>query len=207
MIFQLHKVKKTAMALTVVMVLCFLSCGVFAQEEPKTPEEAIAFCTAVIQKNPQLAKEAYYGRGLAYRDKGNLRQAIADFTKAIEISPDYAEAYHDRGIVYHDMGNLDQAISDYGRVIQLKPDFAYAYSNRGNTYNEKSNPDLAIIDFNKALEINPNLAEAYYGRATSYFYKKEYDKSWSDLHKAESLGLQLPPTLKQALMKATGRQQ
>jgi tetratricopeptide (TPR) repeat protein len=35
---------------------------------------------------------AYYNRGFAYNDSGELDRAIADFTKAIELDPKFASA-------------------------------------------------------------------------------------------------------------------
>ena len=40
----------------------------------------------------------YFQRGIAYRNLEDYDAAIADYTKAIEINPNYAEAYNNRGI-------------------------------------------------------------------------------------------------------------
>ena len=47
---------------------------------------------------------------------GQLDRAIADFSKAIEINPRYAEVYIRRGIVYRIKGDSDNAIVDYTRA-------------------------------------------------------------------------------------------
>ena len=65
---------------------------------------------------------------------GNYRQAIEDYSRAIEIKPGYADAYNNRGIAYNSLGNYRQAIEDYNRAIEIKPDFADAYYNRGVVY-------------------------------------------------------------------------
>jgi Flp pilus assembly protein TadD len=39
-------------------------------------------------------------RGVAFRDKGRLDRAIADFSEAIRLDPPLASAYHDRGVTY-----------------------------------------------------------------------------------------------------------
>ena len=38
----------------------------------------------------------YYNRGLAHSRNGELELAIANYTKAIELKPDYADAYYQR---------------------------------------------------------------------------------------------------------------
>ena len=48
-------------------------------------------------------------------------RAIADYTKAIEISPEFADAYVGRGIVYQAGGDRERAIADYSKAIEIKP--------------------------------------------------------------------------------------
>lgn len=43
---------------------------------------------------------AYNNRGIAYRNNQQHEKAIIDFTRAIELSPKYANAYTNRGGVY-----------------------------------------------------------------------------------------------------------
>ena len=41
--------------------------------------------------------DAYYGRGLAYGNLGELRRAIEDYDTAIRLDPNNADAYFNRG--------------------------------------------------------------------------------------------------------------
>jgi Flp pilus assembly protein TadD len=54
-------------------------------------ELAIAACTTLIKENPKDAT-AYYNRGISYRQTGKLDLAMADYTRAIELNPNYYEA-------------------------------------------------------------------------------------------------------------------
>ena len=65
---------------------------------------------------------AYSERGTAYDDKGDRDRAIADYSNAIQIKPDYDIAYYNRGNAYRDQGDLDRAIADYSEAIRIKPD-------------------------------------------------------------------------------------
>jgi len=62
----------------------------------------------------------YYTRGVAKSDTRDLDGAIADFTKAIEIKPDYEDAYNARGNAKRSKGDWDGAKADYTKAIQLK---------------------------------------------------------------------------------------
>ena len=76
--------------------------------------------------------------------------AIADFTRAIELRPNYPKAYNSRGVVYMANGYASsKAIADFDRAIALKPDFRYAYINRANARVFR-HPRLALADFHRA---------------------------------------------------------
>jgi Flp pilus assembly protein TadD len=48
-------------------------------------------------------------RGNAHKGKGEYEQAIADYSKAIELAPKDADAYNNRGYAY-DVAQLEGAI-------------------------------------------------------------------------------------------------
>ena len=93
--------------------------------------------------------------GSADRQHGNIDLAIADFTKAIELDPQYAVAYSNRGNAKRLKGDLDGSLADFDKAIELKPDFAGAYNNRGLTKRFKGDYDGAVADFTKAIELDP----------------------------------------------------
>jgi Flp pilus assembly protein TadD len=87
-------------------------------------------CATTEQKQSESRNPKFYNnRGIAYGEKGQYDQAIADFNKAIEINPRYDKAYNNRGIVYRLKGQYDQAISDFNKAIEINPTDAQAYNN------------------------------------------------------------------------------
>ena len=56
-------------------------------------------------------------------------QAIADYTQAIRLNPNYALAYYNRGNVYYRKGDYDRAIADYEAVLRINPNDADARRN------------------------------------------------------------------------------
>ena len=50
-------------------------------------------CTKAIELNPKNS-EAYYERGVSYKQKGQMDLAKKDFDKAIELDPKIAEREH-----------------------------------------------------------------------------------------------------------------
>ena len=49
-------------------------------------------------------------------------RAIADFTAAIRINPQYAVAYNNRGRTYQAMGDMTRALDDYEQARRIEPD-------------------------------------------------------------------------------------
>ena len=71
-------------------------------------------------------------RGVAKWRLKQLDAALADFTKAVSLNPDYAPAYNNRGNVYMDLNRAEEAYRDFDKAIALSPSFGPAYSNRAN---------------------------------------------------------------------------
>ena len=57
--------------------------------------------------------------------------AIAHYTEAIKLKPDFANAYLRRGIAKLPKGQYFAALSDFDTAIRLKPDLVHAYISRG----------------------------------------------------------------------------
>jgi hypothetical protein len=107
----------------------------------------------------------YICRGIAYADLGNYRQAIDDYSRAIELKPDYAEVYNYRGKAYYGLSNYRQTIDDYGRAIEIKPDYTEAYINRGAVYLKQGDNISGCRDALKACELgNCKLLEMAKGK-------------------------------------------
>ena len=166
----------------------------------KTSESKYSVVGSVVK----IAEEAY-SKGCEYSKNGNYDQAISEYTKAIEINPNYEQAYGNRGGSYANHGNLPKAISDYTKAIELNPKDVMNYYNRGTVYKDQGDLAQAASDFTKAIEIDPNYFEAYNNRVIVYRRLKEYDKAWADVHKTEGLGHPVDPRVLADLKKASVR--
>jgi tetratricopeptide (TPR) repeat protein len=60
--------------------------------------------------------------------EGKYDHAIADFSKALSIDPQYLEVYVHRGMAWARKDQYDKAIADYKRAIEINPDYAVAYN-------------------------------------------------------------------------------
>lgn len=73
----------------------------------------------------------FFRRGTVYFALGKARNALTDFSKAIELKPDFTAARVQRGNVYMKMGDYPNAELDYYEVLRWEPaneEVHYAYS-------------------------------------------------------------------------------
>jgi tetratricopeptide (TPR) repeat protein len=159
--------------------------------EQKKYDYAIRECTKQINADVGVISNveySYMNRGIAYEAKGLLDQAIADYSKAIEIKPRYDGAYVNRGNAYKAKGLLVRAIADYNKAIELNLKNDKAYYNRGTVYKAKGLFEQAMDDFNKTIELNPNKDITYYNIACLYALRKKAQESCLWLQKAIHAG-------------------
>jgi tetratricopeptide (TPR) repeat protein len=167
---------------------------------------AVSCDMADLERTALKTAEDYHARGLEYLDNGNYDSAIADFTKAINLDPDYAEAYHsrgraynERGRVYADKGDREWWEADYERAavdwadgtillanqaIQLNPNDADAYCWRGWAYSDKKEYGRAFADFAYAIRLDPNHFYTYYARGLANYDREDYDNAIADFSQA-----------------------
>ncbi len=74
------------------------------------PQSAIEAFTEAIQANGNDVR-AFFNRGCAYHQQGNLLAALDDFTQATRIDPQYAQAYLNQGLLQHQLGEQVAAIA------------------------------------------------------------------------------------------------
>ena len=49
---------------------------------------------------------AWYSRGVSRARLGDQAQAIADFTRALELDPNFVQAFYNRGLAYASLGEF-----------------------------------------------------------------------------------------------------
>jgi tetratricopeptide (TPR) repeat protein len=169
----------------------------YISKEGKFTQVTAVKQTGIAQAGSDYTKAAgeYNRKGIADAKQGNRALAIQDFSKAIELVPNYAQAYHNRGLVYFSQGNFGQAIWEFSRAIELDPDYAPVYYDRALAYATQNNFPQVISDCTKAIEMNPKFGEAYSTRASAYSITKQHDKALTDIYMAKAMGATVDPAL------------
>ena len=148
----------------------------------------------LLQRTESISAETYFNWAYVKDEMGDYKGAIGDYTKAIQLKPDYVDAYVNRGASKHNSGQYHDAIVDYGIAIKLKPDYALAYSNRGIAKHYLGQHTAAISDCNKAIQLKPDYADAYNNRTIARLQLGQHLSAIADCNKA----IQLKPDYAEA---------
>jgi tetratricopeptide (TPR) repeat protein len=149
-------------------------------DDKTSPEMRISACTVIIlseKVTPGDLAVTYYNRGLGYGAERDYDRAIADYTKAIELAPKFANAYNNRGTVYGITGDHARAIADFTKAISLDPKNANAYNNRCLGLAVSGRPQSALTDCDTALRLRPDYVSAFENRAFAYYQLARYDEA------------------------------
>ena len=154
-------------------------------------------------QQPTTARE-YYERGLKHETHKRYAEALADFSKAIELDPLFYDAYFSRSSIYdshpeQDKRDYRKAVEDLSKMLEIAPRAFSPRFNRGMCYESLREYDKAIADYTHILEkgadfsrsglsIEQNQGRTYSQRAMTYdWYKGEYAKAVSDYTQALKL--------------------
>jgi Tfp pilus assembly protein PilF len=116
-------------------------------------------------------------------------QAVAAFSRAIEIDPTYVEAYRLRAHTLSWLNYWGQAVSDINKVVETRPHDKNAYSDRAYYYEHLKQYVQELQDRSKVLQLAPNDSAAYVARGNAYEDLEQHKLALQDCNK----GLQMDP--------------
>lgn len=119
--------------------------------------------------------------------KARPTEAIADYTRALDLDPRLVDAYKNRGVAYRQQNQLERALADYNQAITLDPNYAPVFNNRGNVYRDQHKLDLAIADYTRAIALDPHNAVPISNRGMAYLDQGHWDQALQDFNQAIAL--------------------
>lgn len=91
----------------------------------------------------------------------DVRAALANYDKALELSPNLLDALVRKGITLMENGNLDEAEALFNKAVKEHSGNFKSYYNRGKLRLKKLNIEGAVADFDKATSLNPEHPAAH----------------------------------------------
>jgi len=100
----------------------------------------------------QNAKQ-FYKTGLTFVEAGNYEDAIDQFTRALNLDPEYVKAYVDRAASYEAVGKPEMAADDLKRALTFEDGDYELYYNSGRLYFELQRYNDGLDMINKSLAL------------------------------------------------------
>jgi tetratricopeptide (TPR) repeat protein len=126
---------------------------------PDLPKAIAKFKEAIRidPDNPLL----YHQLGLMYKNQGKWDQALKQFTKATELSPEYSDAFREKGIaenkIYLNAGkppDLPSGESSLSKAIELNPEDFDAYASLGGILKREERYQEAFEMYKRSSDIS-----------------------------------------------------
>lgn len=128
--------------------------------------------------------------GLEKAKQKDYAAAIEEFTKALQVNPEFIEAYYQRGLAYYDLGRIPQAVFDYDQVLKRDTYHVEAYYCRALARLALKNLPGALKDVDKTIELNCYKAGAYNLRGVVERKLGNIERAIANLKKAAELYLE-----------------
>jgi tetratricopeptide (TPR) repeat protein len=138
------------------------------------------------KENEKLWPDRIYElRGVAFFLLGDDCNAIADYTKSLEVKPGPG-AYANRGTARIRSGDLDGSLRDLNEALASTPESPLLLTMRAAAYHAQKQYTEALQDLDAAMRLLPNTA-SYYNRGNVYYDLGELDKAIGDYDRAIEL--------------------
>jgi arylsulfatase A-like enzyme/Tfp pilus assembly protein PilF len=128
-----------------------------------------------------------YLLGLNYYRTKDFSNAIAEFTKALELSPNYMLATFNLGLAYAAQGNDEEAIKYLKRTLELDPTNFTAAFDLGVSYLHKNMFAESTEAFRKSVTIYPDFAPGYKALGEMLVFRGLLDEGVKELRTAVRL--------------------
>ena len=128
----------------------------------------------------------YSIRAQLFEKNNNLKSAISDYTKILELSDIGSKSYflYQRATCYSGIGMHAKALVDFSESISLDSLNAYNFAARGDTKRLMGNYTGAIEDFAKAIKIQPQESWFTYRRGWTYEIMRDFGKALNDYNES-----------------------
>jgi tetratricopeptide (TPR) repeat protein len=174
---ELETFEDWQIAVYVVCCLIRVPLEVFQVMSPQTEEE---FLKALKGDDPSLAATAeamlwrtwcrsgnaeadrIFRVGVDAMQEGKLDEAEAEFTRVIDIAPDFAEGWNKRATVRFMRKDFAGSIADCQETLARNPNHFGASSGQGLCHMSLGEYREAAVCFRRALEIHPHLDAVRY---------------------------------------------
>lgn len=167
-------------------------------------ENSRQFYSYLIKQQPTIVS-GWGNRGRVNLSEKKYRDAIVDFSKALEIKSDNSNLYVNKGFAYAYLKQFDSAYINFSQAIRYDSSNYKAYSNRSLLLLQLKKPLDALNDITCSIVLNPDFAEGWANKAFIEYKLNHIDQALISIEKAIELDSnnRMFLSLKEEIMKNT----
>lgn len=170
---------------TIVILAALMMIACARPTEIRTTKPADSADNGKPAQREQPGAKEYYERGVK---AASYKDAIQEYSKALELDPGFADAYLGRGDAYSGLEKAAEAVRDYSKYLELKPKDIFGYYKRAAAYGYAGDYQRCIEDWDIVIAQFPKEASVYYSRGTCYELSGKRERAAEDYKTAAKLG-------------------
>jgi tetratricopeptide (TPR) repeat protein/very-short-patch-repair endonuclease/phosphopantetheinyl transferase (holo-ACP synthase)/Cdc6-like AAA superfamily ATPase len=128
-------------------------------------------------------------QGIELLEQGLLKEALAEFDRALQIDPTDADIWYNKGDTAYELGRFEDALMAFDRALQINPHDTEIWCSKGNAAYELGRFEDALVAFGQALQINPGEAVSWYGKGKALSKVERHEEALAAFNRA----LQIQP--------------
>lgn len=101
------------------------------------------------------AAAAAYNQGMSLRGQGQLDQALAAFTQATTLDPQYQGAWFQKAYTLHELNRHEEALTTYDYALQLDQNDHVSWNNKGWILTQLGRYGEALSAYDRSIAIEP----------------------------------------------------
>jgi tetratricopeptide (TPR) repeat protein len=129
--------------------------------------------------------QAWCELAYACAESGRPEQALAAYSRCLQLDPKNKWAWNNRGVVYEQRGELEKAATDFSSATAVDAKYDLAWGNRARVHASLGRWEKTVEDYTRLLELvqGPRQDEVRYRRALAYSRLRRYREVLADYQK------------------------
>ena len=157
-------------------LLCIVACifSVWSFQRNAVWADELTLWQDCVKKSPDKARPRNNLGDVLLR-LGMTDEAIRNFSKAVELDPNYVDALNNLGNALYSRGYYNESIRYLSRALDLDPKCVSAKNNMANSLAASGRIDEAIKYYGETLKLAPETADVHNGLGVALVVKGDID--------------------------------
>ncbi len=164
-----------------------LSLTALTRNQCRTWLNAETLWTHALTHGPNSNHMAHSSLGNVFYKQGKYGEAVAHFTEALRLIPDYDKVHNNFANVLYAQGKYEDAVAHFAEALRLNPHYADAHYNLGVILQAQGRYQAAEAHYAEAVRLRPGYADARKNFGVVLYAQGKYEAAAT--HFAEALRL------------------